>query len=66
MLMEMALVQNFSVHPNPTDMYSNRNFSAWAQEVWDVNKTGMLASNRDSHELKSLIDVPRSLFVGRR
>ncbi|KAI1169588.1 GMC oxidoreductase [Nemania sp. FL0916] len=33
-------LQNFSVHPNPTDMYSNRNFSAWAQEVWAANKTG--------------------------
>ncbi|KAI1278985.1 hypothetical protein F5Y07DRAFT_387844 [Xylaria sp. FL0933] len=33
-------LQKFSIHPNPTDMYSNRNFSAWAQELWRTNKTG--------------------------
>ncbi|TRX90956.1 hypothetical protein FHL15_008161 [Xylaria flabelliformis] len=33
------VLQNFTVHPNPVDMYSNQNFSAWAQEVWRVNKT---------------------------
>ncbi|RWA05340.1 hypothetical protein EKO27_g9765 [Xylaria grammica] len=35
-----VVLQNFSVHPNPTDMYSNQNFSAWAQELWRANKTG--------------------------
>ncbi|KAI0487273.1 GMC oxidoreductase [Xylaria cf. heliscus] len=34
------VLQNFTVHPNPVDMYSNQNFSAWAQEVWRANKTG--------------------------
>ncbi|KAI0542832.1 hypothetical protein GGR58DRAFT_172328 [Xylaria digitata] len=33
-------LQNFSVHPNPTDMYTNKNFSDWAQELWRANKTG--------------------------
>ncbi|KAI1157575.1 GMC oxidoreductase [Nemania serpens] len=40
MIFTNIILQNFSVHPNPTDMYSNRNFSAWAQEVWSANKTG--------------------------
>ncbi|KAI1812269.1 FAD/NAD(P)-binding domain-containing protein [Poronia punctata] len=34
------VLQNFTVHPNPADMFSNRNFSSWAQEVWRENKTG--------------------------
>ncbi|KAI5917646.1 hypothetical protein F4810DRAFT_641317 [Camillea tinctor] len=33
-------LRNFTTHPNPTDMFQNRNFSAWAQEVWEANKTG--------------------------
>ncbi|KAI1114157.1 GMC oxidoreductase [Nemania sp. NC0429] len=40
MVFTSITLQNFTVHPNPTDMYSNRNFSAWAQEVWNANKTG--------------------------
>ncbi|RYC65258.1 hypothetical protein CHU98_g908 [Xylaria longipes] len=36
--------QNFQDHPmvftNVIHMYSNQNFSAWAQEVWRANKTG--------------------------
>ncbi|KAI1298068.1 hypothetical protein F5Y03DRAFT_386770 [Xylaria venustula] len=35
-----VILQNFSVHPNPTDIYSDRNFSDWAQELWRTNKTG--------------------------
>ncbi|KAI0909274.1 hypothetical protein F4823DRAFT_639300 [Ustulina deusta] len=40
MVFTSIVLQNFSVHPNPTDMYSNQNFSAWAQEIWRANKTG--------------------------
>ncbi|KAI0545605.1 hypothetical protein F4679DRAFT_599346 [Xylaria curta] len=40
MVFTSIALQNFTVHPNPVDMYSNRNFSAWAQEVWTANKTG--------------------------
>ncbi|GAW15582.1 hypothetical protein ANO14919_049960 [Xylariales sp. No.14919] len=40
MVFTSVVLQNFSVHPNPTDMYSNQNFSAWAQELWRANKTG--------------------------
>ncbi|KAI0521645.1 hypothetical protein F5B22DRAFT_634539 [Xylaria bambusicola] len=40
MVFTSIAMQNFSVHPNPTDMYLNRNFSTWAQEVWRTNKTG--------------------------
>ncbi|KAI0403090.1 hypothetical protein F4802DRAFT_608281 [Xylaria palmicola] len=34
------VLQNFTIHPNPTDMYTDRNFSTWAQDVWKANKTG--------------------------
>ncbi|KAI3336646.1 GMC oxidoreductase [Xylariaceae sp. AK1471] len=34
------ILQNFSVHPNPTDILSNQTFSTWAQELWTANKTG--------------------------
>ncbi|KAI0189467.1 GMC oxidoreductase [Astrocystis sublimbata] len=40
MVFASTVLQNFSVHPNPSDIYSNRSFSAWAQEVWKANKTG--------------------------
>ncbi|KAI8949821.1 GMC oxidoreductase [Xylaria longipes] len=40
MVFTNVILQNFTVHPNPIDMYSNQNFSAWAQEVWRANKTG--------------------------
>ncbi|KAI1358091.1 hypothetical protein F5Y08DRAFT_351216 [Xylaria arbuscula] len=40
MVFTSIALQNFSVHPNPTDMYMNQNFSAWAQELWRINKTG--------------------------
>ena len=35
------LVQNFTVHPNPSDLFADRNFSSWAQEEWDTNRKGM-------------------------
>ncbi|KAI1427350.1 GMC oxidoreductase [Xylaria sp. FL1777] len=40
MVFTSVALRNFSVHPNPTDMYSNQSFSAWAQELWRANKTG--------------------------
>lgn len=49
-----SIVQNFTVHPNPTDMFGNQNFSAWAQELWTANKTGkptMVWDNTDSYFL---------------
>ncbi|KAK6833332.1 hypothetical protein PG987_008026 [Apiospora arundinis] len=33
-------LRNFTVHPSPMDLITNRNFSDWAQEVWDKNRTG--------------------------
>ncbi|KAI1417155.1 GMC oxidoreductase [Hypoxylon sp. FL1857] len=40
-MMFMSIVlQNFTTHPSPLDMFQNRNFSDWAQEVWRTNKTG--------------------------
>ncbi|GAP91305.2 putative GMC oxidoreductase-like protein [Rosellinia necatrix] len=40
MVFTSVTLQNFTMHPNPTDMYSNQSFLAWAQELWRVNKTG--------------------------
>ncbi|KAK8110717.1 uncharacterized protein PG998_007174 [Apiospora kogelbergensis] len=34
------MLRNFTVHPSPMDLMTNRNFSKWAQEVWDKNRTG--------------------------
>ncbi|KAI1101644.1 putative GMC oxidoreductase [Jackrogersella minutella] len=40
-MMFMSIVlQNFTTHPSPSDMFGNSNFSDWAQEVWRANKTG--------------------------
>ncbi|KAI0010848.1 putative GMC oxidoreductase [Xylariaceae sp. FL0662B] len=39
MFMSITL-QNFTTHPNPMDMFTNKNFSDWAQELWEANKTG--------------------------
>ncbi|KAI0873290.1 GMC oxidoreductase [Hypoxylon argillaceum] len=38
------ILQNFTTHPNPTDLISDQNFSAWAQEAWSTNKTGPYSS----------------------
>ncbi|KAI0017918.1 hypothetical protein F4780DRAFT_772066 [Xylariomycetidae sp. FL0641] len=40
MVFNSIILENFTTHPNPIDMFSNRNFSAWAQELWQANKTG--------------------------
>ncbi|KAI5867721.1 putative GMC oxidoreductase [Durotheca rogersii] len=40
MMFMQIILGNFTVHPSPTDMFGNRNFIEWAQEVWRVNKTG--------------------------
>ncbi|KAI8627089.1 GMC oxidoreductase [Xylariaceae sp. FL1651] len=40
MVFTSVLLQNFTTHPNPTDIFTNRNFSTWAQELWRANKTG--------------------------
>ncbi|KAI3327109.1 GMC oxidoreductase [Xylariaceae sp. AK1471] len=34
------IFENFTTHPNPADLYTNQSFTAWAQELWRVNKTG--------------------------
>ncbi|KAI1141002.1 GMC oxidoreductase [Hypoxylon sp. FL0543] len=40
-MMFMSIVlQNFTTHPSPLDMFQNRTFSDWAQELWKTNKTG--------------------------
>ncbi|KAI0162130.1 GMC oxidoreductase [Xylariaceae sp. FL1272] len=40
MVFNSIVLQNFTIHPNPMDMFADRNFSAWAQELWRTNKTG--------------------------
>ncbi|KAI1080142.1 putative GMC oxidoreductase [Whalleya microplaca] len=40
MMFMSIMLQNFTTHPNPMDMFTNQNFSAWAQELWTANKTG--------------------------
>ncbi|OTA76984.1 putative GMC oxidoreductase [Hypoxylon sp. CO27-5] len=40
-MMFMSIVlQNFTIHPSPIDMFRNPNFTNWAQELWRMNKTG--------------------------
>ncbi|KAI0109435.1 GMC oxidoreductase [Hypoxylon sp. NC0597] len=40
-MMFMSIVlQNFTTHPSPLDMFQNPNFTNWAQELWRTNKTG--------------------------
>ncbi|KAK7753988.1 hypothetical protein SLS62_004087 [Diatrype stigma] len=33
-------LQNFTVHPNPTDLIRDQNFSRWAQDAWNTSRTG--------------------------
>ncbi|KAH9905380.1 putative GMC oxidoreductase [Xylariomycetidae sp. FL2044] len=40
MVFNSISLSNYSFHPSPMDMFTNRNFSAWAQELWSTNKTG--------------------------
>ncbi|KAI1392214.1 putative GMC oxidoreductase [Hypoxylon trugodes] len=40
-MMFMSIVlANFTTHPSPLDMFNNKNFTDWAQELWRTNKTG--------------------------
>lgn len=34
-------VTNFTVHPNPGDLFLDSNFSTWAQQAWKTNRTGL-------------------------
>ncbi|KAI1849569.1 hypothetical protein JX265_013575 [Neoarthrinium moseri] len=36
----LSTVQNFTIHPEPSDLFGESNFSTWAQEVWAFNRTG--------------------------
>ncbi|KAI1339218.1 hypothetical protein F5Y15DRAFT_423928 [Xylariaceae sp. FL0016] len=40
MVFTSVALRNFTVHPSPSDMFLNQNFSKWAQELWTANKTG--------------------------
>ncbi|KAI0112860.1 putative GMC oxidoreductase [Daldinia grandis] len=41
MLLMSIVLQNFTPHPSPLDMFGrNKNFTDWAQELWRANKTG--------------------------
>ncbi|RYP84087.1 hypothetical protein DL770_005259 [Monosporascus sp. CRB-9-2] len=33
-------LQNFTIHPNPQDLFLDRNFSDWANDAWETNRTG--------------------------
>ncbi|KAJ8121069.1 hypothetical protein ONZ43_g2388 [Nemania bipapillata] len=43
-IMTSFVLQNFTIHPNPTDLMTDANFGAWAQELWTTNKTGPYSS----------------------
>ncbi|KAL0942294.1 GMC oxidoreductase [Colletotrichum truncatum] len=40
--MNITLTKLASIHPNPTDLVEGNEFKAWADEVWQANKTGPL------------------------
>ncbi|KAL7621231.1 hypothetical protein AAE478_008548 [Parahypoxylon ruwenzoriense] len=40
MMFMSIILRNFTTRPSPTDMFQNKNFTDWAQEVWRANKTG--------------------------
>jgi choline dehydrogenase len=41
MISVLIMLQNFTVHPQPFDLYApNSTFGAWAQEAWSQNRTG--------------------------
>ncbi|KAK8040945.1 oxidoreductase [Apiospora phragmitis] len=40
MLGVTIMLRNFTVHPSPMDLITNRNFSSWAKEMWAKNRTG--------------------------
>ncbi|RYP16041.1 hypothetical protein DL765_005357 [Monosporascus sp. GIB2] len=33
-------LQNFTIHPNPSDLFLDPNFSDWARNAWETNRTG--------------------------
>ncbi|KAK7966437.1 oxidoreductase, partial [Apiospora aurea] len=40
MLGVAIVLRNFTVHPSPMDLITNRNFSDWAKAMWAKNRTG--------------------------
>ncbi|RYP53405.1 hypothetical protein DL769_010525 [Monosporascus sp. CRB-8-3] len=40
MLSVGVTLQNFTIHPNPLDLFLDRNFSDWARNAWETNRTG--------------------------
>ncbi|KAK8066654.1 GMC oxidoreductase [Apiospora hydei] len=44
MLGVAIVLRNFTVHPSPMDLITNRNFSDWAKAMWAKNRTGNVAA----------------------